>query len=103
MAIQDNSVSGISNAWLIIGMAGQAIFSARFVLQWIYSEYRRESAIPMSFWYASIIGGVILFAYAVYRRDPVFIIGQAFGLFVYLRNVELRWREDRDAVEGRSQ
>ena len=94
-------MSNAATLWMVIGMAGQAIFSARFVLQWIYSEHRRESAIPMSFWYASIVGGATLFAYAVYRRDPVFIIGQTLGLFVYLRNIELRYREDRHAIDGR--
>ncbi|WP_199536079.1 lipid-A-disaccharide synthase N-terminal domain-containing protein [Dyella solisilvae] len=95
-------MSSTNTIWMIIGMTGQAIFSARFVLQWIYSEYRRESAIPMSFWYASIVGGATLFAYAIYRRDPVFLVGQAFGLFVYLRNIELRFRESRQAMESRS-
>lgn len=89
-----------NTTWVIIGMLGQAIFSARFLLQWIHSERRHESVVPMSFWYASIAGGATLFAYAVYRQDPVFIIGQAFGLFVYLRNIELRYREERRPLDG---
>lgn len=87
-----------STLWLVIGMGGQVVFSARFLMQWIYSEFRRESAIPMSFWYASIVGGAALFAYAIYRRDPVFIVGQATGLLVYGRNVQLRLREARQCV-----
>jgi lipid-A-disaccharide synthase-like uncharacterized protein len=81
--------------WMLVGMAGQLVFSARFLMQWIYSELRQESAIPMSFWYASIAGGAALLAYAIHRRDPVFITGQATGLFVYSRNIQLRFREAR--------
>lgn len=87
-----------SRLWLIIGMGGQAIFSARFLMQWIYSEFRGESAIPLLFWYASIVGGIALLAYAIYRRDPVFIVGQASGLLVYVRNVQLRLREARQCA-----
>lgn len=85
--------------WLIIGFIGQAIFSTRFLLQWLYSEYKRRSAFPMAFWYASIVGGAILLAYAIYERDPVFIVGQTGGLLIYLRNLQLRLRERRSRTE----
>ncbi|MHC8366150.1 lipid-A-disaccharide synthase N-terminal domain-containing protein [Pseudomonas sp. ZT5P21] len=75
--------------WLVVGFSGQIAFTGRFVLQWLYSEYKKRSVIPVSFWYLSIIGSALLFAYAVYREDPVFIAGQAFGSIVYLRNLQL--------------
>ena len=73
--------------WLTIGLLGQALFSARFLVQWIASERRRRSVVPRAFWYFSVGGGLTLLAYAIYRRDPVFIIGQSAGLFVYARNL----------------
>jgi lipid-A-disaccharide synthase-like uncharacterized protein len=73
--------------WLGIGLLGQALFSARFIVQWIASERRRESVIPRQFWYFSLGGGLTLLLYAMYRRDPVFILGQGAGLFVYARNL----------------
>lgn len=78
-----------ASVWLVIGFAGQALFSARFIVQWLYSEYRRRSSIPQAFWYFSLAGGATLLAYAVHRQDPVFIIGQATGLAIYLRNLQL--------------
>jgi lipid-A-disaccharide synthase-like uncharacterized protein len=73
--------------WVMIGLAGQALFMGRFLVQWIASERAGRSVVPVAFWYFSIGGAVILFAYACYRRDPVFILGQSIGLFVYLRNL----------------
>ena len=75
--------------WLIIGFAGQAVFTGRFVLQWLYSEFKRRSVIPVGFWYLSMLGSTLLLTYAIYRQDPVFIIGQSFGFLVYLRNLQL--------------
>ena len=75
--------------WLIIGFLGQALFSARFLVQWIVSERRSESVVPVAFWFFSIFGGAFLLAYAIHRRDPVFILGQAAGLIVYARNLVL--------------
>jgi len=75
--------------WLSIGFLGQFVFSMRFIVQWIASERRRESVIPVAFWYISLTGSAILFAYAVYRRDPVFVLGQGFGAIVYIRNLML--------------
>ncbi|MDE1893830.1 MAG: lipid-A-disaccharide synthase N-terminal domain-containing protein [Pseudomonadota bacterium] len=84
-----------SSIWLVVGLAGQVVFVGRFLLQWFYSERRKRSVIPMAFWYASLLGGAILLAYAIYKRDPVFIVGQAGGLLVYLRNLQFRLRERR--------
>ncbi|CRL51952.1 lipid-A-disaccharide synthase N-terminal domain-containing protein [Pseudomonas sp. URMO17WK12:I11] len=75
--------------WLAVGFIGQIAFTGRFVLQWLYSEYQKRSVIPTSFWYLSIVGSTLLLAYAIYRQDPVFIAGQAFGSIVYLRNLQL--------------
>ena len=75
--------------WLITGFAGQFIFGARFLVQWIASEKKKKSHIPVIFWYLSLIGGIILLVYAIHIKDPVFIIGQGFGLIVYFRNLIL--------------
>ncbi|HEX7124153.1 MAG TPA: lipid-A-disaccharide synthase N-terminal domain-containing protein [Thermodesulfobacteriota bacterium] len=92
--------------WLLIGLLGQALFSARFLVQWVQSERRGESVVPLAFWYLSLAGGMALLAYAIWRRDPVFILGQAAGLVVYLRNLILIHRPRRRApapvlVDGR--
>ncbi len=73
--------------WLGIGFLGQAMFSMRFLIQWIYSERERRSIIPVAFWYFSVAGGALLLAYALYRLDPVFILGQGAGLLIYGRNL----------------
>jgi lipid-A-disaccharide synthase-like uncharacterized protein len=75
--------------WVLIGFAGQFVFAARFIVQWVSSERRRVSHIPIQFWYLSLIGGAITTAYAIHRRDPVFVVGQASGLIVYIRNLML--------------
>lgn len=79
--------------WLAIGFLGQALFGMRFVVQWLSSERQRKSVMPMAFWYFSLGGGVILLAYAIWRKDPVFIVGQGLGLAIYLRNLQFRLRE----------
>lgn len=76
-----------STVWLIIGFLGQACFTSRFVVQWLASEKLKRSVMPVAFWYLSLAGGGILLIYALYRRDPVFILGQATGIFIYLRNL----------------
>lgn len=81
------------NWWLILGYAGQALFSMRFIVQWVASERAGRSVIPIAFWFFSIGGGTLLFLYALYVRDPVFILGQGMGLFVYLRNLYFVARE----------
>jgi len=81
--------------WLAFGLLGQLIFGARFVVQWIASERKQESHIPIVFWYLSIVGGIITTAYAIHKRDAVFIIGQGAGLVVYVRNLMLIYRAQR--------
>ena len=77
-----------SNAmWLAVGFLGQGLFSLRFIVQWIHSERVRKSVIPVAFWYFSLAGGATLLAYAIYREDPVFIVGQGMGLIIYMRNL----------------
>ncbi|WP_227369335.1 lipid-A-disaccharide synthase N-terminal domain-containing protein [Halomonas sp. M20] len=82
--------------WLSIGFLGQALFSARFIVQWLASERARRSIVPKAFWFLSLGGGATLLAYALYRRDPVFIAGQGAGLFIYARNLMLIRRESRE-------
>lgn len=78
-----------TNQWLIIGFVGQALFGARFIIQWIVSEKKGESTIPLAFWYCSIGGAMVLLTYAIYKQDPVFIVGQSLGSIVYVRNLIL--------------
>ena len=73
--------------WLAVGFAGQALFSMRFLVQWWASERQKRSVIPVAFWFFSLAGGLTLLSYAIYRQDPVFIVGQAGGLFIYSRNL----------------
>lgn len=80
---------GRETLWLVVGFAGQLAFTGRFALQWLYSEYKKRSVIPVGFWYLSLVGSALLLAYAIYREDPVFILGQSFGFVVYLRNLQL--------------
>jgi len=85
-----------STLWLAIGFLGQSLFSARFIIQWLVSEKRRKSVTPVAFWYFSLAGGVILLSYAIHRQDKVFIVGQAVGLLVYVRNLMLIMRPRTD-------
>jgi len=91
-----------STAWLAIGLLGQSLFSARFLIQWIVSERRRTSVTPVAFWYFSLAGGVILLSYAIHRRDTVFIVGQGVGLLVYVRNLMLIIRGRRGTSDPSS-
>jgi lipid-A-disaccharide synthase-like uncharacterized protein len=79
--------------WIGIGLVGQLLFFGRFLVQWIASERAKRSVVPLAFWYFSIFGGSVLLVYAIYRKDPVFILGQAGGLVIYLRNLVLIRRE----------
>ena len=81
--------------WMIIGFSGQALFGSRFLVQWIVSEKRHQSTIPLAFWYLSLIGSLLLLSYAIQRKDPVFILGQSFGQVVYIRNLVLIYRQRR--------
>ncbi|MGN2390123.1 lipid-A-disaccharide synthase N-terminal domain-containing protein [Pelomicrobium sp. G1] len=89
--------------WLGLGFLGQSLFSMRFLVQWWASERRKRSVVPLAFWYFSLAGGAALLAYAVYRADPVFIVGQMGGLVIYARNLHLISRERRQTagVHGR--
>jgi lipid-A-disaccharide synthase-like uncharacterized protein len=81
--------SPLELAWVGFGLAGQLLFTARFLVQWIASERARRSVVPVSFWYFSMGGGLMLLAYAIYRADPVFVLGQLMGVVVYARNLWL--------------
>ena len=81
--------------WLAIGFLGQALFSGRFLVQWLASERMKKSVSPNLFWWFSIAGGVVLLIYALHRQDPVFIVGQGMGLFIYLRNIYLIYRKPK--------
>lgn len=75
--------------WQVVGFVGQGVFTARFLVQWIASEKRRDSVVPTAFWWLSIVGGCSILVYAIHRQDPVFIVGQGMGLVVYVRNLML--------------
>jgi lipid-A-disaccharide synthase-like uncharacterized protein len=85
------------DGWVLLGFVAQAFFTARFAVQWIASERAGKSVVPLSFWLFSIGGGALLLVYALYRRDPVFIAGQGFGVLVYARNLYFVMRERRVA------
>jgi lipid-A-disaccharide synthase-like uncharacterized protein len=84
--------------WVALGFVAQLMFMGRFVVQWIASERVGRSVIPITFWFFSVAGGVMLLIYAIYRRDPVFILGQGGGLLIYVRNLYFIYRERNQAV-----
>ena len=90
------SLTTLEIIFLVIGFTGQGLFASRFIFQWIYSEKKGESAIPLNFWYLSIFGGIGLLTYAIFRKDPVIILGQSFGLFIYLRNLFLIYNSNNE-------
>lgn len=83
------TLDSIPSGWLVVGFVGQAFFSGRFLVQWIASERKKASVVPVAFWWLSVAGGALLLVYAIHRGDPVFILGQACGLAVYGRNLAL--------------
>ena len=96
-----NNLSTLDWVWLIIGFGGQGLFSARFLVQWLKSEKQKRSVIPIEFWYLSMAGGITLLAYAIHKHDPVFILGQSTGVFIYARNLYFvrqersgKWQQD---------
>lgn len=93
-----DNMDSVEIIWTLIGFGGQALFASRFIIQWFRSEQEGRSIIPVVFWYCSIGGGVVLFSYALYKQDPVFIAGQGLGLFVYARNLYLIFREKRNGA-----
>ena len=90
-----NELTNTEIIFLIIGFLGQGLFASRFIFQWIYSEKKGESSIPIIFWYLSIFGGLGLLTYAIFRKDPVIILGQTFGIFIYLRNLILIYKNKK--------
>ncbi len=88
------------SVWVIIGFLAQGMFFSRFVIQWIVSERKGESTIPLAFWIFSILGGSMLLAYAIHRSDPVFIFGQAGGLVIYVRNLMLIYKTRQQQVRS---
>ncbi len=90
-----NSLSGSEIIFLTIGFFGQGLFASRFIYQWIYSEKKGESVIPIGFWYLSIFGGLSLLTYAIFRKDPVIISGQLFGVLIYARNLYLIYKKNK--------
>ena len=87
------------NGWVILGFVGQAAFFTRFLVQWIVSENKGESVIPIYFWYLSLTGGAILLAYAIHIGDPVFTLGQSCGVIVYIRNLMLIYKKDKKIIQ----
>jgi lipid-A-disaccharide synthase-like uncharacterized protein len=75
--------------WFLIGLAGQMIFGFRFVLQWIASEYKKRSHVPVAFWYISILGSLVLLTYSIHRKDLVFMLGLSLNTLIYVRNLHL--------------
>ena len=88
-SIADGSLDSTPWYWWVIGFGGQIVFASRFWVQWIASERAKRSVVPISFWYLSIFGGLLSLGYACYRLDPVFIVGQVTGTFIYARNLSL--------------
>ncbi len=88
-----SNLTKVEIIFLIIGFIGQGLFASRFIVQWIYSERKGESSIPIIFWYLSIFGGIGLLIYAIFRKDPVIITGQSVGILIYLRNLILIYKK----------
>ena len=91
-----DDISKLEIFFLIIGFLGQGLFASRFIIQWLYSEKHKKSIIPVQFWYLSIFGGIGLLTYAIFRKDPVIITGQIFGIFVYLRNLYFIYKKNNE-------
>lgn len=84
----------IFDYWTFFGFSAQFVFFMRFVVQWFHSEKQKKSIIPISFWYLSIVGAIMILIYAIKRGDPVFIVGQTFALVIYVRNIILRKNQE---------
>ena len=90
---------GTEQIWIGVGLFGQILFGSRMLVQWIASEREGRSVVPPIFWYMSIAGGAVLLSYAIYRADPVFILGQAAGSLVYMRNIYFIHREKQASAD----
>jgi lipid-A-disaccharide synthase-like uncharacterized protein len=86
------------DTWSIIGLVGMATFSSRFIIQWIASEIKKESVIPLAFWHLSIVGSLVMLTYAVKRADAVFIIMYFFNCFIYGRNLYFIYKKKRSEI-----
>jgi lipid-A-disaccharide synthase-like uncharacterized protein len=75
--------------WFTVGLAGQMVFGARFILQWIVSEYKKRSHVPVAFWYISLVGSMILLCYSIHRKDLIFMLGLSLNTLIYIRNLHL--------------
>jgi lipid-A-disaccharide synthase-like uncharacterized protein len=91
-----------ASVWLIVGLLGQALFGARFLVQWIYSERLGKSRFPRLFWQISAVAGVIILSYAIHRSDPVFIVGETATLLVFLRNLQMLGHHSRAQAQART-
>jgi lipid-A-disaccharide synthase-like uncharacterized protein len=91
-----SNLTNFELTFLVIGFLGQGLFASRFIVQWIYSEKEGKSVIPIHFWYLSIFGGLGLLVYAISRQDPVIIMGQVFGIFIYTRNLYLIYKKKNE-------
>ncbi len=90
--------TAVDSLWLIVGLLGQLMFTARFIVQWIASERAGQSVVPVAFWYFSIIGGLVVLAYGIHKLEPVIILGQLPGVVIYSRNLWLIHRARRDTA-----
>jgi lipid-A-disaccharide synthase-like uncharacterized protein len=88
--------------WQVVGFVGQGVFTARFLVQWAASEKMGDSVVPIAFWWLILLGGFSLLVYAVYRNDPVFIVGQGMGMVVYVRNLMLVARKKQEKLSDRA-
>ncbi len=86
-------IENLRNPWVIVGFLGQAVFSARFLVQWFQSERAGKSIMPLAFWWLSLAGSALLLTYSLHKRDLVFILGQSAGFIVYTRNLVLLRKE----------
>jgi lipid-A-disaccharide synthase-like uncharacterized protein len=98
--LPDTLVDQPESILIVVGFAGQGLFAMRFIIQWLSSEKQAKSVIPVAFWYFSIGGGSVLFLYAIWRQDLVFMSGQGLGLFIYLRNLYFVRRSSRINEDG---
>jgi lipid-A-disaccharide synthase-like uncharacterized protein len=87
-----------SPLWFLIGLAGQVIFGFRFILQWIVSEYKKRSHVPVAFWYISIVGSLVLLSYSIHRKDPVFMLGLSLNTLIYVRNLHLIYSQKKNSA-----
>ncbi len=89
-----------ADIWLVIGVGGQLLFAARFIVQWLASERAGRSVIPLAFWFFSIGGGLVTLVYGIHKREPVIILGQSLSIFIYLRNLMLIGKEKKSGTSG---